>query len=534
MAGPSAILLDNLGQVVEAVVWSEKLKVPVEAVPAIRPLDHLALFGADDAPAILLRSEVISYRDLRHRIGLLAGWLKHRIPQPGTRVATWMAKGELACLMPLAAARAGLIHVPINPLLKHGQVAHILADSGAAMLIGASARLSTLEPGNVSNYCSLVSETDVMTEAAKFNAVLPPSSADTEELAAILYTSGSTGRPKGVMLSHANLWLGAESVAKYLGLQPDDRTLAVLPLSFDYGQNQLLSSWFAGACVAPLDYLTPRDLVKAVERHGITTLAAVPPLWVQLTELDWPTETAGKLRRLTNSGGALTPDLVSRLRALFPQAQLFAMYGLTEAFRSTFLNPALIDSHPTSMGKAIPHAEILVIGENGEVTADGEEGELVHCGPLVAQGYWHDADRTAERFRPAPKASRYGGTAVWSGDRVRRDAEGLLYFVGRRDAMIKSAGNRISPQEIEEVALATGLVAEAVALGIPDEKLGQAVHLVVRGTSGRPDVAEGFRRTLMQELPNFMMPKFIHWREALPIGPNGKIDRTRLASELAQ
>ena len=208
------------------------------------------------------------------------------------------------------------------------------------------------------------------------------------------------------------------------------------------------------------------------------------------------------------------------------------MYGLTEAFRSTYLDPALVDSHPTSMGKAIPHAEVLVIGDDGAVTADGEEGELVHCGPLVAQGYWQDAERTAERYRPAPAASHYGGTAVWSGDRVRRDADGLLYFAGRRDAMIKSAGNRISPQEIEEVALATGLVAEAVALGLPDERLGQVVHLVVRPLSSASGAVEELPHKLMQELPNFMQPKKIHWRNALPLSPNGKIDRAGLYAEL--
>jgi acyl-CoA synthetase (AMP-forming)/AMP-acid ligase II len=316
-------------------------------------------------------------------------------------------------------------------------------------------------------------------------------------------------------------------------LQADDRVLAVLPLSFDYGQNQLLSTWHAGASVVPLDYLTPRDVVKSIERHGITTLAAVPPLWVQLTELDWPEAARTSLKRLTNSGGALTPDLVRRLRALFPAARLFAMYGLTEAFRSTFLDPALIDSHPTSIGKAIPHAEILVVNDRGELAAPGEEGELVHCGPLVAQGYWQDDTRTAERFRPAPAGSVYGGTAVWSGDRARFDPDGLLYFAGRRDAMIKSAGNRISPQEIEEAALATGLVAEAVALGVPDERLGHAVHLIVRAAPGVSDPVSQLPRKLKEILPNFMHPKHIHWREAMPIGPNGKIDRTGLQMELA-
>lgn len=500
----------------------------------ILPLDHLVLRGDEAADALVLREGVLSYKDLRTRVSRLSAWLAREVREKGARVATWAAKGELTCLMPLAAARAGLVHVPVNPLLKHAQVAHILADSGAAMLIGTPARLGTLGEGDVPPGCRIAEEPAALQAAAEMGGEMLPSKADPNDLAAILYTSGSTGRPKGVMLSHANMWLGAESVADYLGLGGKDRTLAVLPLSFDYGQNQLFSTWHAGGCAIPLDYLVPRDVMKAVERHHVTTLAAVPPLWVQLCELDWPAETAAKLRRLTNSGGALTVDLVRRLRALFPKARVFAMYGLTEAFRSTYLDPALIDSHPTSMGRAIPHAEVLVVNDLGELSEVGEEGELVHCGPLVAQGYWKDAERTAERFRPAPAASVYGGIAVWSGDRVRRDAEGLLYFVGRRDAMIKSAGNRISPQEIEEAALATGLVAEAVALGVPDERLGQAVHLVVRAARDTSTAEEELPHKLMQELPNFMQPKVIHWRDAMPVGPNGKIDRARLQAELAE
>ena len=263
-------------------------------------------------------------------------------------MASWAAKGELTCLMPLAAARAGLVHVPVNPLLKRAQVAHILADSGAALLIGTPARLASLEAGRCAGRLRCHRRGGGAGRSGRPGCGLGPSAADPGDLAAILYTSGSTGRPKGVMLSHANMWLGAESVASYLDLQADDRALAVLPLSFDYGQNQLLSSWYAGASAVPLDYLTPRDVVKAVERHGVTTLAAVPPLWVQLAELDWPAETAARLRRLTNSGGALTPDLVKRLRGLFPQARLFAMYGLTEAFRSTFLDPAS-DRQPSDL-----------------------------------------------------------------------------------------------------------------------------------------------------------------------------------------
>ena len=497
-----------------------------------KPLDHLAEIGADDSPALVLRNQTLSHKDLRERVAQLAGWLQKRVPVEGSRIASWAAKNELTCLLPLAAARAGLVHVPINPLLKHAQAAHILADSGARLLLGTKARLASLEDGDLPPDCQAIDENDVLDALVGVEQPLGPSAADTDDLCAILYTSGSTGRPKGVMLSHANLWLGAVSVAGYLGMASDDVTLGVLPLSFDYGQSQLLSTWYAGGSVVPLDYLFPRDVARACEKYGVTTLAAVPPLWVQLTELEWPGASTAPLRRLTNSGGALTTELVEDLRRIFPQARLFPMYGLTEAFRSTFLDPDLVESHPTSMGQAIPFAEIIVIDDVGDVAELGEEGELVHCGPLVAQGYWQDLERTAERFKPAPKQSGYGGMAVWSGDRVMRDADGLLYFVGRRDAMIKSAGNRISPQEIEDAARATELVAEAVALGVEDERLGHAIHLVVRAAPDVHNASEALPKALSKELPNFMQPHVIHWKETMPLNPNGKLDRTALKREI--
>lgn len=507
--------------------------------PTVRPLDHLALCGKREAVALVLKDGVLTHEGLNRRVGQLAAWLAAEMRgQPGLgaggRVASWLGKGLIACLMPLAAVRAGLVHVPINPVLRRGQVAHILSDSGAGLLIANAGRLDSLEPGD-RGAAACHDEAVVAGLLDEFEPLppspMPPSQAGADDLAAILYTSGSTGKPKGVMLSQANLWLGAASVAHYLGLAPDDRVLAVLPLAFDYGQNQLLGAWYAGASVVPLDYLLPRDVVRAVARHGITTLAGVPPLWVQLLEQDWPEAARAPLRRLTNSGGALTPAMVRGLRALAPQAQVFAMYGLTEAFRSTFLDPALIDAHPTSIGKAIPFAEVMVVNDRGEEAAIGEEGELVHAGPLVAQGYWQDEARTAERFRPAPAFSVLGGRAVWSGDRVRRDGAGLLHFVGRRDAMIKTSGLRVSPQEIEDAALATGLVAEAVALGLPDPALGQAIHLVCRA-AGEVDEA-ALRAALARDLPGPMQPRVIHWLAVMPLSPNGKLDRAGLAQALA-
>ncbi len=487
--------------------------------PQPYPIDHV-LCGDPQAPALILRDGAATYAQVEEQVARLAGWLAAQRFEAGVRVATWLPKTRVATLMPLAAARAGLVHVPVNPVLKRAQVAHILADSGASLLLTQDARAATLEDGDVPGGCV------VATEAGAGDPITR-SQADPDDLAAILYTSGSTGRPKGVMLSHANLWLGAVGVAHYLDIVPQDRVLGVLPLGFDYGQNQLFSSWYAGAAVAPLDYLTPRDVIKAVERVAATTLAGVPPLWAQLLEAEWPADTAARLRRLTNSGGALTPTMVRALRARFPQARLFPMYGLTEAFRSTYLSPELVDAHPESIGRAIPFAEVLVVRPDGKQAAAGEPGELVHAGPLVAQGYWRDAERTALRFRAAPPFSRYGGTAVWSGDTVVADDAGLLRFVGRDDEMIKSAGHRISPQEVEEAATAGPEAREAVALGLPDARLGQSIVLVARG-----DAADegALRERLKRELPAYMQPVRIDWRDELPRNANGKLDRARVAA----
>jgi len=502
------------------------------------PLDHLPSRGAARATALAGKFGTIDYAGMEAMVGRLAHWLVHEVHgglAPGSRIAAWLPKGVPAALLPLAVARAGHLYVPINPLLKHAQAAHILADSGAAMLISQPARFATLEPGDVPEGVALVEDSAIMAAMEASAPALPPSAADPDALVEILYTSGSTGRPKGVMLSHANLMIGARSVASYLGLAADDRTLALLPLSFDYGQNQLLSTWWAGGCVVPLDYLLPRDVAKTAARHGITTLAGVPPLWMQLVEIDWPAEARTTLRRITNSGGALTRPLIERLRASFPAVDIVAMYGLTEAFRSTFLPPAMLADHPESIGRAIPDAEVLVVRPDGSVTADDESGELVHCGPLVAQGYWRDAERTARRFRPAPPASVHGGTAVWSGDTVVRDREGLLRFVGRDDAMIKSAGNRISPSEIEEAALAVAGVAEACALGRPDERLGQAIVLFVGGEpalceTDREVLPDRLAEQLRRALPSFMQPATIMVLADMPRNPNGKLDHAALAA----
>ena len=485
--------------------------------PIPYPLDHLALRGAPDAPALTVGDVTLSYAELDDAVGRNAAHLLSLGLARGDRVASWMGKTMLACVLPLAAARAGLVHVPINPVLRRAQAAHILADSNARLLIANRARLDSLAPGDRAAATPAALENWLAPGPA-----LPASSHDPDTLAALLYTSGSTGRPKGVMLSHANLWLGAVSVAHYLGLREHDRTLCVLPLAFDYGQNQLFSTWYAGGCAIGFDFLLPRDVVTAVGRHGVTTLAAVPPLWLQLAEQEWDGAGAS-LRTLTNSGGHLPEPLVRRLRALFPQAKLHLMYGLTEAFRSASLDPALVDAHPDSVGHAIPFAHLRIVRPDGSEAAPGEEGELVHSGPLVAKGYWNDPARTAERFRNGPD-----GSEVWSGDTMVIGHDGLLRFRARDDAMIKVSGNRISPTEIEEAAFASGAVRDAAAFGIPDARTGQAIVLVAVGAKEGSGDETALRTHLKRILPPHMQPARIEWRDALPLGPNGKLDRAAL------
>jgi acyl-CoA synthetase (AMP-forming)/AMP-acid ligase II len=485
---------------------------PMAPDPTPFPLDHLTQRGKPDAPALSVGNETLSYAELEQATGRTAARLLALGLQAGDRVASWMGKTRLACLLPLACARAGLIHVPINPVLRRGQAEHILGDSGARLLIANRARLDALE--------QRPEQAISLEEWADGEEAVPLGNSDPQALAALLYTSGSTGRPKGVMLSHANLWLGAVSVSHYLGLSADDRTLGVLPLAFDYGQNQLLSAWAAGGEAIAFDYLLPKDVLRAVERTGATVLAGVPPLWVQLAEMEWG-DAGASLRTLTNSGGHLAEPLVRRLRQLFPDARLHLMYGLTEAFRSASLDPALVDEKPDAVGTAIPFAQLSVRRPDGSGTEAGEEGELVHSGPLVAKGYWRDEERTAQRFRDG---------AVWSGDRAVLGSDGLLRIRGRDDAMIKVSGHRVSPSEVEEAALASGAVEDCVAIGLKDERLGQRIVLVAVAKGEGAD--ERLKRWFAAELPSHLRPGEVRWVHSLPLSPNGKIDRATLAAEM--
>lgn len=501
-----------------------------------------------EAEALVYKNERVRYADLSERTRRFAALLRRLNLARGERVAVYTEKRPEAVIALFGAAAAGGVFVPINPLLKPDQVAYILNDCNVRVLVTSDDRLQVLADAltGCPDLHTVIATDDAGDGARVRQQRVPWREIDKEtapraghraidtDMAAILYTSGSTGKPKGVVLSHRNMVAGAHSVAQYLENTPSDRILAVLPLSFDYGLSQLTTAFHRGACAVLMNYLLPRDVVADVARHRITGLAAVPPLWIQLAQLDWPNTITEHLRYITNSGGKMPVATLSALRARLPKTRVFLMYGLTEAFRSTYLPPEELDRRPESMGKAIPNAEVVVVRADGTPCDPGEPGELVHRGALVALGYWNDPERTAERFRPAP--NRPSGiplqeVAVWSGDTVRRDEDGFLYFIARKDDTIKSSGYRISPSEIEEVVYATGLVGEAAAIGVPHPVLGHAVVLVVTSPAHGALRTDALLDECKRRLPAYMVPARIETRASLERNPNGKIDRKLLARE---
>lgn len=521
-----------------------------------------------DAVALTLGDRGLTYRDLQVQVAAVAVQLQAHGLSRGARVAVNLDKRFEMVVASFAATAAGGVLVPVNPVLKPGQVGHILQDAGAQVLVTSATRLPALR-GELAQ-CRDLRLVVVCEDAAVGDSpadwpdalqrvtwaqmlqsvdLTQPSGCEVlceTDVAAIFYTSGSTGLPKGVVLSHRNLLAGAGSVVSYLDNRVDDVLLAVLPLSFDAGFSQLTTGFLVGARVVLLNHLFAQDVLKAMAREGVTGITAVPPLYMQLAALDWPTGAIERLRYFACTGGRMPLDALQRLRERAPNALPFLMYGLTEAFRSTYLPPAEVDRRPDSMGRAIPNVAILVLREDGSECAVDEPGELVHRGPLVAQGYWRRPNETAARFRPLPAALSPGREglaqpelAVFSGDTVRRDTEGFLYFVGRRDEMIKTSGYRVSPTEVEACVAGSGLVQEVLAVGRAHEALGQAIVVAaLPSASASGDVAIDTAALLAHcraELPAYMVPSQVIWvRAPFPRNPNGKLDRLRWKAEHEQ
>jgi len=437
----------------------------------------------------------------------------------------------------MAAWSLGMIVVPVSSRLRGPQVRHVLADSRASVLVTSTEyrRRMGFETDDFGGLFCLIDEVIATRNVSRpsVNLISGPSyPTNADDVSTLLYTSGSTGLPKGVVLSHRNLVEGAAVVSGYLGLKPSDCIAGVLPLSFDYGLNQLISSILVGCGYAAIDYFLPRDLVNAVTSLGVSVLGLVPHLWSQMIEaslnagISYP-----EVRVVTSSGGHVHEKVSAQMADLFPNAEIFLMYGLTEAFRSTFLDPRKVTLKPRSVGRAVPGVEISVMDQNGGECPPGEVGEIVHRGALISLGYWNSPKETDDRFRRRPdvppEVSRCP-LEVWSGDLGYKDKEGDLFVLGRKDGLVKHKGFRLNVGEVEELVASCPSVLECVVVPRESQDLQTELVCFLR-------VSDGFGRDELVKLlrgsaPDYMIPDHFVVREFFPETSSGKVDRVALGT----
>ncbi len=492
-----------------------------------------------DHPAVVDGLEAVSYAELVRRAESLAGCLAARGVGRGDRVAVHLPRGigEIAAM--LAALRLGAVYVNIHHRRTVEQLRHALGDCGAKAAFVEPRRAEELlasgRPNAVEHLFVQPPGEDGFADALSGGARLienvpPPIPAIDVDLACIIYTSGSTGLPKGVMLTHRNWLAAADSFAWCTQNRPQDRLLGLNPLSFVLAQLQLFCIFLVGGTYVIHRVILPDQIVSAMIRQRITAVHTTPVIWTPLLRflLDCPADFP-HLCYVANGGGGLPPPVLDALPRVFPRQRIYLGSGVTEAITTTWLPPYMFAAKPGAMGIARPNVELFVVDPQHGLCGPDQPGELLHRGSMVSPGYWNDPAATAAAFKPNPHLRHLIGDerVLHSGDIVRRDADGFYWFIGRADSMIKSAGVRISPQEIEDVVSRFDAVGEAVAFGVPDEALGQAVHVAVSPRDGRggpdPQVLLGYcRRSMSGE----MIPRRVHtWPGPMPRTPNGKLDR---------
>jgi amino acid adenylation domain-containing protein len=475
---------------------------------------------AGQRPAVVEQDSITSYGELAGRARAVAERVARGGVVAGDRVAVFLPRGAESAAAFFGILASGAVVVLINESLRPRQIEHVLSHARARALLTSADMLNRL-PRAPRSAAVLLDFSDIA-PAGEMEPVRRIGS----DVAQIIYTSGSTGLPKGVTVSHANLWAGTEAVVGYLGVSSEDRIASLLPFSFDYGLNQLACAVATGATLIVERSPVPERIVRTLRESQVSILPAVPPLWLQLLSVQsFVAEAIESIRIMTNTGGRLPTEAVRQLRRSQPHARLVLMYGLTESFRSTFLPPSKVDQKPNSIGGPIPGAEILILREDLTMCRPGEVGELVHRGPTVTLGYWDDPEATSAVFRPNPvRSSETPETeyVVFSGDLAYQDEDGDLYFVGRRDRMIKSLGYRVSPDEVADALYASGEVAEVVVTSQPDDIRGAQIiaHAVLR-TGGSLDRLTAFSR---REMPRYMQPTRIEVQTSLPRTTSGKHD----------
>lgn len=497
-----------------------------------------------DKTALVCGTQRLSFAQIDAASNQLANALIAEGVAPGSRVALYMENVPEAVIAIFGVLKAGAVFSVINPSTKADKLAYMLRDERPAALItanqmptrrvAAEALARTALPLVVWTGGAPMGEAPPRSRCRGWDELLasaraeaPSVSTSDLDLATIIYTSGSTGSPKGVMATHRNMVFAATSISSYLEHTADDVIFCALPLAFDYGLYQLIMSMRVEATlVLEKSFAFPYKAVEVMIRERVTGLPGVPTMFALLLGLkDLATYDLSALRYITNTAAAWPESHIRRLRAAFPQAALFSMYGLTECKRVSYLPPQELDRRPGSVGIAIPGTQVYIVDDDGKTVESGVIGELVVRGPHVMQGYWEKPEETAERLRPGPLP---GEVVLYTGDLFRMDEQGYLYFIARKDDIIKSRGEKVSPKEIENVLYALEGVLEAAVIGVPDDVLGEAIKVFVAPARGAVLTERAIRAHCARHLEDFMMPKYVEIRPHLPRGQTGKIDQKEL------
>ncbi len=510
--------------------------------------DYLTITAQQYAqkPFLVCGDQSYTFGEIDARSTSLAHRLIERGIGPQDKVAILLDNSAETVISLYAASKAAAVFIVINGAVKPAKLRHILNNSQAKVLITHNAKgrvvlqaLKILDQkpsviwasphGKVSTALSKAAPSynwnDIITETPGCNADSLPR-ANPTDLAALIYTSGSTGEPKGVMQPHDKMIAVAQSIIQYLENDSSDVILNVLSLAFGYGLYQvLMAAMFGGTVLLEKGFVYLHDTLKKIAQHNVTAMPVVPTVLAMMFKLkNLQDYDFSSLKYITNAGDALPLHHTALLRKLAPDAKIYPMYGLTECVRVSFLSPELIDQHPSSVGREIPNCTAFVVDENGNKVAPDQIGELVITGDNVMNGYYRDPEHTAEVFRNAPD----GSVRLYTGDLFKRSKEGLLFFISRKNDMIKSRGERVSPLEVQNILLDIEGVAEAAVIGVPDDMFGQAVKAFIAPADGHSLTEEMILKNCTENMENYMVPKYIEFMPTLPKTPNGKVDKREL------
>ncbi len=494
-----------------------------------------------DKPAVIFEGRRFTYGEVEGRSNRAARALSRLGVERGDRVAVFLDNGIDAVVSIFGILKAGAVFLMVNPTTKAEKLAYILNDCRATALITHAQKLETAREaaaGSAALRAILVAGGGELPDIDGKRTVSLEGALDAEEdarpprkcididLAALVYTSGSTGNPKGVMLTHLNMVSAATSITTYLENTEKDIILDVLPLSFDYGLYQVIMAFkFGGTVVIERSFTYPKVVIDRIIKERVTGFPILPTILSILFQMDLTRYDFSSLRYITNTGAALPTTHISKLRELFPHVKIFSMYGLTECKRVSYLPPDQIDIRPTSVGRGMPNEEVYIVDEKGNRVGPGVVGELVIRGSNVMKGSWGMPEETDRVLRPGPLPYE---RALHSGDLFRADAEGYLYFVGRKDDIIKSRGEKVSPKEVENVLHAIEGVAEAAVVGVPSPVGGESVWAFVRLKENQTMTVREVLDHCRGVLELGKIPSQVRFVSEFPCGEAGKSQKFKL------